>query len=108
MEQAKPAPRSLIGLRVQIPVHYDAWMRGAHFGVIRRFIPGKPGQSDCFAVKMDHPGIKKQVRVWRLDWDYLRFAGVIDRDDPRTGAGLIGAAYAPDYGHALIAKVEES
>lgn len=67
--------KPLIGLRVEIPVHLDTWMRGARFGTVTGFRHGRDGQSDCLLVKMDHPGIKRRVRVWRLDWDYMRIVG---------------------------------
>lgn len=62
----------LIGKRIEIPVHYDLWMRGARTGVVTAFRHGKLGMSDCLLVKMDHPQIKKRLKLWVLDWDYIK------------------------------------
>jgi hypothetical protein len=67
--QGKPCA---VGARIEIPVHYDAWMQGARTGVVTSFRRGKPGQSDVMYVRMDHPQIKRPIRVWRLDWDYIK------------------------------------
>ena len=60
-----------IGQRIEIPVHYDLWMRG-RFGVITAKRSGKRGQSAYFLVKMDHPQVKRRLRLWALDWDYAK------------------------------------
>ena len=65
--------KPLIGRRVEIPLHFDLWMRGARFGKVTGFRHGSPGVSDCLLVKMDHPQVKRRVRIPRLDWDYCRF-----------------------------------
>jgi hypothetical protein len=62
----------LLGHRVEIPVHYDLWMRGARFGLVTSFRRGKPGQSDYVTVKMDHPQVRRCLKLWRLDWDYAK------------------------------------
>jgi hypothetical protein len=41
--------RALLGRRVEIPVHYDMWMRGARFGIVTQ-------------VRSDHV----------IDYDYLK------------------------------------
>lgn len=64
--------RDLIGQRIEIPVHYDLWARGARFGVVTGFRNGKPGQSSYVLVKMDHPQVKRRLKLWRLDWDYAK------------------------------------
>lgn len=61
-----------IGQRVEIPVHYDLWMQGARFGEITAFRHGRDGKSDCYVIKMDHPQVKRRVRLWRLDWTYAK------------------------------------
>lgn len=63
----------LVGKRVEIPVHYDMWMRGARTGVITSVGKGKPGTSAFVRVKMDHPQVRRRVRVWAIDWDYMKF-----------------------------------
>ena len=61
-----------IGQRIEIPVHYDLWMRGARFGEITAFRNGKDGTSDYYLVKIDHPQVRKRLKLWRLDWDYAK------------------------------------
>ena len=70
--EAKMAQTFQIGQRIEIPVHYDLWMRGARFGVVTSFRAGCAGQSDCVLVKMDHPQVKKRLKLWRLDWDFAK------------------------------------
>lgn len=62
----------MIGKRIEIPVHYDLWMQGARTGVVTAFRHGKPGYSDYYLVKMDHPAVKRRVKLWRLDWNYMK------------------------------------
>ena len=64
----------LVGRRIEIPVHYDLWMQGARFGRVTRFCHGEPGASDYVLVKMDHPQVKRSLKLWRLDWDYVKLA----------------------------------
>jgi hypothetical protein len=64
--------KSLIGKRVEIPVHYDLWMQGARFGTITGRRQGKPGLSACLLVRMDHPRVKRLAKVWAIDTDYIR------------------------------------
>lgn len=67
--------RELIGKRIEIPVHYDLWMRGARFGVVTQFRHGGPGQSDYVLVKLDHPQVKRRLKLWRPDWEYAKVLG---------------------------------
>jgi hypothetical protein len=63
--------QSLIGKRIQIPVHYNLWMQGARYGTVTGFRHSKtPGTSDYVLVKMDHPQVKRRLKLWRMDWDY--------------------------------------
>ena len=61
--------RDLLGARVEIPAHFDLWMRGARFGnvcsVNARFV----------RVKMDHARVRRQVRINREDWCYMNVIG---------------------------------
>ena len=66
--------RQLIGKRVELPVHYDMWMRGARFGVVTAYRNGGLGTSDYLLVKMDHPQARRRLKLWRPDWDYAKFA----------------------------------
>lgn len=68
---SKQAKR-LVGKRVEIPVHHDMWMRGARTGVITSVGKGKPGVSAFVRVKMDHPQVRRRVRVWAIDWEYMK------------------------------------
>ena len=61
-----------IGTRIEIPVHYDLWMQGARFGTVTAYRNGKNGQSDYVYVKMDHPQVRKRLKLWRQDWEYAR------------------------------------
>lgn len=64
--------KTMLGQRIEIPVHYNMWMRGARFGVITQFRHGQPGQSDYVYVKLDHPQAKRRLKLWRPDWDYIK------------------------------------
>lgn len=68
IEEKQTQARALIGKRVEIPVHYDIWVRGARFGVVSSI--GKNGE--FVRVKMDHPQVRGRVKVWRIDFDYMR------------------------------------
>jgi hypothetical protein len=70
--EADMKPENWIGKRVEIPVHYDMWMRGARFGQVTGFRRGKAGQSDFIYVKLDHPQAKRSLKIWRPDWEYMR------------------------------------
>ena len=62
-----------VGDRIEIPVHYDWWMRGARYGVVTARRAGKPGQSAYVSVKLDAlPTNARRVKVWALDWVYCR------------------------------------
>ena len=65
--------KPLIGKRLEIPVHYDMWMRGACFGVVTGFRHGGAGQSDYLMVKLDHPQARRRLKLWRLDWAYAKW-----------------------------------
>ena len=64
--------RPPIGARIEIPVHYDMWMRGARFGTVTAYRNGKPGLSACVLVRMDHPQVRRSLKVWAPDWDYVK------------------------------------
>lgn len=60
-----------VGKRVEIPAYCDLWMRGARCGTVARVIEGKGNYLDpkdprgvtLFAVRMDHPQVRKLARV---------------------------------------------
>lgn len=60
--------KALVGKRIEIPVHYDMWMQGAHYGTVRSV--GALG--DYVKVKLDHPCAKRQLKVWAIDYDYVK------------------------------------
>lgn len=60
--------RALYGKRVEIPAHYDMWARGARYG--RVVSVGRDGKH--VNVRLDHPGVKRLFKVWRLDFDYIK------------------------------------
>jgi hypothetical protein len=67
-----PADRSafhakwLVGKRVEIPVHYDMWMRGARYGRVTRW------DSKGVWVRLDHKQAKRSQRVWNIDLTHLK------------------------------------
>lgn len=65
--KAKQA-RAFVGKRVQIPVHYTAWMMGARCGVVTSI--GKDGA--FVRVKLDNTNFRKLLKVWRIDFDCLQ------------------------------------
>jgi hypothetical protein len=60
------------GMRIEIPVHFNAWMMGVRFGTLTQYRNGKNGSSDFWFVKMDHPDVKRRVKLSRLDWEYIK------------------------------------
>ena len=55
-----------VGMRVELPVHHDLWMRGARFGVVAKV-------DDKYArVRVDHPQVKGLVPVSKEDWEYMK------------------------------------
>lgn len=66
--------KDLIGKRVEIPVHFDWWARGARYGTVKAFRYAnhdKGVHSDCLLVRLDALPNGKCVRVYRLDWPYM-------------------------------------
>jgi len=54
------------GKRVEIPVHFDIWMRGARFGVVSSVGAG------FIRVKMDNPRVRRRVRIEAKDFPFCR------------------------------------
>jgi hypothetical protein len=67
--------KSLIGRRVEIPVHFGAWVQGARTGVVTSFRTGKNGRSDCYLVRLDHPSKHNRLHIPRGDWEYIKLIG---------------------------------
>lgn len=63
------------GARIEIPVHYDLWMRGARFGKVTVVRRGKQGQSAYLLVKLDHPQVRRLLRLWAPDVEYAKVIG---------------------------------
>lgn len=60
-----------VGKRVEIPVHYDLWARGARTGtVVDARWSLKNGR--YLRVIMDHPSVRKPVNVSEIDWPFLK------------------------------------
>lgn len=57
------------GDRIELPAHYDLWMRGARYGTVAAL---RLGKFPHYLVKADHPHVKRLVKLWRVDWDYAR------------------------------------
>ncbi len=57
----------MTGMRIEIPVHFDLWMRGARFGTVVRV-----SKDGTWRVRMDHPQVKRLVRVPPYDQTFCR------------------------------------
>ena len=65
-----------VGKRIEIPVHYNAWARGARFGVVtawRRGGADRSRQTDYISVKLDAIP-NKRLKIWRMDIEYAKFS----------------------------------
>ena len=71
MSDNKPRAHYLVGMRLEIPVHFDLWMQGARFGKVTS--AAKDGSE--ILVKMDHPQVKNRVKIREADFDNCRFEG---------------------------------
>jgi hypothetical protein len=61
--------KSLLGKRIEIPVHYDMWMRGARYGKVTSIA----ADGSHILVQLDAlPSTHKRLRVHRIDFDYCR------------------------------------
>ena len=58
------------GDRVQIPVHYDNWIRGDRFGEVVGHREGGDDFSACLLVRLDR--VEKIQKVWALDWNCVK------------------------------------
>ena len=47
-----------VGCYVELSPHFDLWMRGARFGIVKEIVGG------IASVKMDHPEVKKIQKVY--------------------------------------------
>lgn len=71
------AAKSLVGKRIEIPIHYDAWMRGARCGIVAS-LKWRPsfngdGREVCgVKVRLDHPQYRTLKTIWMIDIDYVK------------------------------------
>lgn len=63
--------RVLVGKRIELPVHYDMWMRGGRYGMVTAFRHGAPGRS-CYVIFKPDAAPSKRVKVWALDFEYCK------------------------------------
>lgn len=56
-----------VGHRVEIPPHYDLWMRGARFGVV----VSTNSEHGLTKVRMDHPQVRRLVTVHTSDLKFV-------------------------------------
>lgn len=78
VDESKRRARQLVGARVEIPAHYDAWMQGARFGKVTSWRNASAsGLSAYVLVKLDVRLARKseRLRIWALDFDYIREIG---------------------------------
>lgn len=64
--------KAFMGKRVEIPVHYDRWMQGARFGKVTAWRKCRDGKSAHICVTMDNPQVRRRVKVWAIDFDYVK------------------------------------
>lgn len=69
MPKEKPRAHHLIGKKLEIPAHFDLWMRGARFGTVTS--AARDGSQ--VLVKMDHPRVKRRIAIREADFDNCRF-----------------------------------
>lgn len=61
------------GARIEIPAHYDLWMRGARYGVVK-----STTKKGALKVRMDHPSVRRLVTISPDDLDYCRIDGAVN------------------------------
>ncbi len=66
-----------VGDRIEIPVHYDMWMRGARFGVVTARRNGGDGTSGYFLLKLDRTPAGRRLKLWDHDVPYAK---IISKD----------------------------
>jgi len=54
--------------RIEIPVHFDLWMRGARTGYIHSIRE----HDGAWLVRMDHPQVRKLVVIPKEDQPYCK------------------------------------
>lgn len=76
IDEREKLAKSFVGKRVEIPVHYNAWMLGARYGKVIGLSWIKMDNGDkivtAVRVKIDNPEIKKYVKVWKIDFEYMK------------------------------------
>jgi hypothetical protein len=61
--------------RIEFPVHYDIWMRGARYGVVTAMRHSRNGRSAYASVKViSLPAKARRVKLWWPDFRYAKVA----------------------------------
>ena len=58
----------LINKRIEIPIHFDMWMRGARYG----WVTSINRRGRYIRVKMDHPHVSRRVHIPFMDLAYIK------------------------------------
>lgn len=67
---------TLVGKRIEIPVHYDRWMQGARYGKVIA-LKQSLNNGQYLLVEMDNPAAGR-VKVWEESWKYVKDLSVDD------------------------------
>lgn len=68
LEKQSELARSMLGKSIEIPVHYDLWIRGARTGKVTAI-----GKDGAFVyVRMNHSQVKRRLKLWRGDFAYAK------------------------------------
>lgn len=59
-----------VGKRVEIPTHYDLWIRGARFGTVCGARYNAEGR--YLLIRIDHYAVKTLLKVPAKDWSLLK------------------------------------
>lgn len=54
-------------MRIEIPVHFDLWMRGAQYGRVVEY-----RKDGAWLVKMDHWQVKRRIVIMPEDQNFCR------------------------------------
>lgn len=54
-------------MRIEIPAHYDLWMRGARFGTVKDTL-----KDGTWRVRMDHHKVPYLVKIKPEDQEYCK------------------------------------
>ena len=60
------------GQRIEVPVHYNAWMQGARFGTVTGYRQSQAGRSAFYYVRLDNPRYRFALKLWEPDVPYCK------------------------------------